>query len=125
DANCAGTASGSATVTINTAPAVISNPTNKTVCAGSSVSFTAGASGSPTPIVQWQASTDGGANFSKIANATNNTYTFTTSASDNAKQYRAQFSNSCGSVNSTAALLTANALPICSISGADGLCASS
>ena len=111
DANCSNTGSGSATVTINVAPAVTANPASKAVCAGNSVSFTASATASPAPTVQWQVSTDGGATFLNVANATSSTYTFTTTGSDNAKQYRALFSNACGSVASAAATLTVNALP--------------
>ena len=48
-----------------------------------------------------------------------------TTAADNGKQYRAQFNNTCGSANSTAATLTVNALPICSLTGADAVCANS
>ena len=94
-------------------------------CAGSSASFTSSASGNPTPTVQWQVSTDAGGTFTNITGAINSTYTFNTSTSDNAKQYRAQFSNTCVTANSTAATLTVNPLPICSISGADGVCAGS
>jgi uncharacterized repeat protein (TIGR01451 family) len=125
DANCTGTASGSAGVTVNTAPSVTANPTNKSVCAGSSVSFIASASGSPAPTVQWQVSADNGGTFTDVPGATGNTYTFATSGSDNGKQYRAQFTNACGGAASTPATLTVNALPICSISGADAVCANS
>ncbi len=125
DLNCANSGSGSATVTVNTAPVVTANPASKAVCAGSSASFTATATASPAPTIQWQVSTDGGATFLNVANATNNTYTVATSAGDHGKQYRAQFSNVCGVVASAAATLTVNALPTCSISGADAVCASS
>ena len=40
--------SSAATLTVNTAPAITSNPTNQTVIAGNSVTFTAAASGQPT-----------------------------------------------------------------------------
>jgi uncharacterized repeat protein (TIGR01451 family) len=125
DANCTGTASGSATVTVNPLPTVTTNPTNKTVCAGNSVSFAATATGTPALTVQWQVSTDGGATFVNVPNATSTTYTFATSGTDNAKQFRAQFANTCATIASAAATLTVNALPVCSISGADALCASS
>src|SRR5207245_2599952 len=51
------------TITVNSTPAVTTNPSNATVCAGAQASFTAGASGTPTPNVQWQVSTDNGATF--------------------------------------------------------------
>jgi len=67
----------------------------------------------------------GGATFVNVAGATSTTYTVATSGSDHGKQYRAQFSNVCGVVASAAAVLTVNALPTCSIAGADAVCASS
>jgi hypothetical protein len=125
DAHCSNSGSGSATVTLNTLPVVTANPANKAVCAGGSASFSAAATGSPTPTIQWQVSTNGGETFLNVANATSSTYAFATTGGDNAKQFRAQFSNACGVAASTAAALTVNALPTCSISGADLACANS
>ncbi len=48
------------TINVNQAPAVTTNPSDQSVNPGASVSFTAAASGFPTPTVQWQRSTDGG-----------------------------------------------------------------
>jgi len=117
--------SSSGSVTVNTAPVVTGYPADTAVCAGGSVSFTAAATGSPAPTIQWQVSTDGGATFQNVAGATSSTYTFAASQGDNAKRYRAEFSNACGVADSVAATLTVNALPVCSISGADGICANS
>ena len=72
-----------ATVTVdvvqgaNSTPAVTTNPASQTVAAGNAVTFTAAASGNPTPTVQWQVSTSGGTAFSAISGATSTTYTFT------------------------------------------------
>jgi outer membrane lipoprotein-sorting protein len=107
DSNCgAGTSSGSATVTVNSAPGIITQPTAQTVCAGQSASFTAAASGSPAPTVQWKVSTDGGETFTDIDGATDSTLTFTTSVSDTGTEYRAMFSNTCGSAGCIPATLT-------------------
>src|SRR5207249_247209 len=116
---------GSATVTVNSPPLVTSNPTNRTVCAGSSGSFTATASGSPAPTVQWQASADGGATFTNIAGATSSTYTLTASLSDNGKQFRAQFANTCGTGFSSAASLTVIAAPSAAITTPAIVCGNS
>jgi hypothetical protein len=108
--NSAGSATTSAAVlTVNFAPAMTKNPTNQTVTAGQSVSFSAAASGSPPPTVQWQVSSNGGATFTDIAGATSTTYTFTSTTSQSGHQYRAVFSNSLGSATSSAATLTVNA----------------
>jgi len=111
--NSAGIAtSSSATLTVNSggpvAPSVTQNPSNRTVAAGQPASFTALANGEPTPTVQWQVSTDGGANFSNIPSATSTTYSFTAAASDNGRRFRAVFTNSAGSAMTTAAILTVN-----------------
>src|SRR5260370_6851314 len=45
------------------APAVTTSPSSLTITAGQTASFTAAATGTPAPTVQWQATTDGGANF--------------------------------------------------------------
>ena len=75
-----------ATLTVNYAPSVTQNPSSSTVTAGSTASFTAAATGNPTPTVQWQVSTNGGSNWSNISGATNTTYSFTAASGDNGKQ---------------------------------------
>ncbi|RSV29025.1 putative Ig domain-containing protein [Sphingomonas sp. ABOLH] len=88
-------------------PAVTTQPAGQTVAVGATASFTAGASGSPSPSVQWQVSSDSGASFTNIAGATAATYTTpATIAGDNGRQYRAVFTNSQGSATSSAATLT-------------------
>ena len=93
-----------ATLTVNTAPTVATNPTNQTECEGQTATFTAAANGSPAPTVQWQVSTGGP--FANISGATSTTLSFTVNASQNGNQYRAVFTNSCGTATTTAATLT-------------------
>ena len=100
-----------ATLTVNFAPTVTTNPVSQSISAGSTVTFTAAASGNPTPTVQWQQSTDGGATFQNIAGATSTTLSFTALAGQNGNQYRAVFTNSVGSATTTAATLTVTAGP--------------
>src|SRR6266702_859941 len=88
------------------APAVTTSPSSLTITAGQTASFTAAATGTPAPTVQWQVSTDGGVSFSNIAGATLTTLTFTASLSQNGNLYQAVFSNSAGSATSSAATLT-------------------
>lgn len=85
-------------------------PQSTTACAGSTVSFTVAATGSPTFTYQWQVSTNGGATWTNIAGATAATYSFTCAAGDNGKQYRCAVSSTCGATNSTAATLTITTL---------------
>ena len=114
--NSAGTATTTiATLTVNAAPAapvVTQNPSSLTVTAGQQATFTAAASGTPTPTVIWQVSTDGGASFNNIPSATSTTYSFTTAAADDGKRFRAVFTNSAGTATTTVATLTVNAAPV-------------
>jgi hypothetical protein len=96
-----------ATLTVLFAPAVTTNPASQSVTAGQSVTFTAAATGSSTPTVQWQVSTDGGVTFVNIAGATSTSLTLTSvTSSQNGYRYRAVFTNSLGSATTTAAVLT-------------------
>src|SRR5271166_1076897 len=96
-----------ATLTVDFAPTVTSNPTNASVAAGSTATFSAAASGNPTPTVQWQVSTDGGATFTNVSGATATTLSLVAvTAGQNGNQYRAVFTNSVGSATTTAATLT-------------------
>ncbi len=87
---------------VGTAPVIVTQPTNQTTSAGTTTTFTAAASGSPTPTVQWQVSTNGGSTWSNISGATSDSYTTpATTASDNGNQYQAVFSNAAGPVATT------------------------
>jgi hypothetical protein len=110
--NSAGTATTTAaTLTVNNSPTITTQPANQTVAPGQTATFTAAATGSPTPTVQWQVSIDGGANFSNVSGATSTTLSFTAALSQNGYRYRAVFTNSVGPATSTAATLTVNAGP--------------
>jgi len=111
------TCTGSANQIFKTASSALSPPTittqpgNQTVTAGQTATFTAAATGSPTPTVQWQVSTDSGATFSNVSGATSTTLSFAAASSQNGNQYRAIFTNSAGTATTTAAALTVNAAP--------------
>ncbi len=92
-------------------PTITMQPTNQTVTAGQTATFTAAATGSPTPTVQWQMSTAGSGTFSNVSGATSTTLSFTTALSQNGNQYRAVFTNSAGTATTTAATLTVNNAP--------------
>jgi hypothetical protein len=89
-----------------TPPTITTNPTSQTIFAGATVTFTAAASGDPTPTVQWQVSSNGGSTFTNIAGATSTSYSFTATLGANQNQYRAVFSNSQGTATTSAATLT-------------------
>src|SRR5207249_2215790 len=84
-----GATSNAATPTTTLPRSVTTQPTHQTACAGSAATFTAAASGSPAPTVQWQVSTDGGGSFTDVPGATSTTLSFTAAASQTGYQYHA------------------------------------
>ena len=101
-------------VTPSTSPPVITTqPSSQTKCVGVNASFTSAASGSPTPTVQWQVSTNG-TTWTNITGATSGSLAFAPTTADNNKQYRAVWTNIGGTVNSAAATLTVNPIPVLS-----------
>ncbi len=96
----------SAMLIVNTAPSVTTNPKSQTVSRGTPVTFSAAASGTPTPSVQWQLRTNAGGTWSNIAGATSTTLTFAAQPSQNGYQYRGVFSGACGTALTTSATLT-------------------
>ena len=111
--NSLGTAySNPATLTVNPVPQVTTNPASQTINAGLTVSFTAAATSTSTPSVQWQVSTNGGGTYSNISGATSTTYSFITMAVQTGDMYRAVFTNSAGGTADTSpATLTVNPVP--------------
>jgi hypothetical protein len=92
------------------APVITVQPTNVAALVTSplsSVSFSAAATGTPTPTVQWQQSSNGGATWSSIGGATSLTLSVTNSSSNDGYEYEAIFSNAAGSTTTSAAQLTA------------------
>lgn len=87
---------------------ITSNPSDSTINAGSNATFTASASGT-APTVQWQQSTDNGANWTNISGATSTTLARNSvTANMDGYQYRAVFTNSFGSVITSSARLGVN-----------------
>lgn len=106
---CGSTNSNAATLTVNVPPTVTTNPTSQAVCSGSAATFTAAGSGTPAPTYQWQVSTAAVPAFTNVPGATNATYTIaSTTVGMSGDQYRCVITNTCGSVNTTAATLTVN-----------------
>lgn len=105
--NSAGSATSNvATLTVNpltVAPVITAQPGNQTVTAGSAVTLTASASGTPTPTYQWKK--DGVA----ISGAIGASYTIGSATSASAGTYSVVASNSAGSATSSGAVLTVNA----------------
>jgi len=95
--------SNAATLTVSvatSAPSFTTQPASQSVTTGGAVTFTAAASGTPTPTYQWQK------NNANISGATNATYSIASAAAGDAGSYTVVASNSAGSVTSNAATLT-------------------
>ncbi len=90
------------------APIVTTQPNDLTDPTIPASFFTAAATGTPTPTVQWQVSINGGTTFTDIPGATSTTYSFTVDPADSGNQYRAVFTNSLGVATSNSATLTVN-----------------
>jgi hypothetical protein len=113
----ANTPSNAATITINTPAAINSQPVNVKACKGDTVSFAVTATGS-LPTYQWQVSVDGGITYSDLSGATAPILKLpNVGTNSNGNRYRCVVTvPSCGSVISSGAILTVNALPVVTIS---------
>ena len=102
--NVAGTAtSNAATLTVtanpNIAPAISQQPASQTVAAGASVTLSSGASGTPTPTLQWRR------NGANVAGATNPALTLANVQPADAGDYTLVATNVAGTATSSAATL--------------------
>ncbi|MFA6082017.1 MAG: immunoglobulin domain-containing protein [Patescibacteria group bacterium] len=103
--------SNEATLTVNapppsdTAPSITTQPSNITVSAGQTATFTVAASGTAPLSYQWKK------NGSNISGATSSSYTTGTLATgDSSSKYKCTVTNSVGNVTSNEATLTVNAV---------------
>jgi outer membrane protein OmpA-like peptidoglycan-associated protein len=114
-----------ATLTVLTPPSVTADPAGESVLEGEQATFTAAASGSPAPSVQWEVSSDGGATWGPdTADPGNTTDTLTVDnppLADSGRLYRARFHNAAGAATSTAARLTVSAPEQTAVSPAPGM----
>src|ERR1700676_741363 len=96
--------SNSATLTVNSPPAITSQPVSKTVIAGQTATFAVTATGGTPLSYQWQK------NGTAISGATSAGYTTPAeTTADNGAQFTAVVSNTGGNATSNAATLTVNA----------------
>lgn len=115
--NVQGTATGATTqtrqltftITTGPAPVITAQPQSQSVCTGSPVSFSVGAS---NVTYQWQVSTNGGATYTNISGATSSAYAIASAAvSLSGNLYRCVLLNSCGATaTSSAALLSVSGI---------------
>jgi alpha-tubulin suppressor-like RCC1 family protein len=96
-----------AQLTVSAPPVVTEQPQSTTVEAGQPATFETAASGSPTPTVQWERSTNGGGTWSAVEGATSDQIAISvTQLSENGNEYRAKFTSIAGTATSAPATLT-------------------
>jgi hypothetical protein len=89
------------------APSITLQPLSASVASGGRVTFSAAASGSPTPTVVWQVSKSGGSTWYWLKSHNSPDYTVVSaSGAENGWEFRAVFSNSSGSATTSAATLS-------------------
>jgi hypothetical protein len=89
------------------APTVTLNPVTQTGYAGTTLTFTANASGTLTPTVQWQVSTNKGVSWVNDAGATSTSLTTAPlTTTESGWEVRAVFTNAAGTATTSAATIT-------------------
>lgn len=101
--SCTPVTSNSATVSVLLQPAFTTQPSNRTVCAGTNATFTVAANGSPG--FQWRK------NGTDISGATSTSYTVVSPTLADAGNYDCVATNFCNTVVSNTAVLTVNVTP--------------
>jgi hypothetical protein len=100
--SCGSVTSAAASLAVSIPPVFSLAPQSGSVCPGASITFTAAASGAPTPTYQWRR------NGTNIPGAVGGTYTIAAASQADAGTYDCIASNPCQNVTSTSATLTLN-----------------
>lgn len=126
NASCAPSTSNSVLLTVNTFPQITAQPQSVTICENGNTSFAVTATtGVGALTYQWQSSVDGGATYTNIVGATTNSLALNgVTAGANGYRYRVIVTAGCGSVTSTAVILTVNTYPVITFSPQAVICIS-
>ena len=125
DANCSNSGSGSATVTVRLLPSISAQPSPKSVCEGSTATFTVVANGTGITY-RWRKEGVNLVNGGHVSGATSATLTISSAAAADAGSYDVVVSGTCPPAQtSNAASLTVNPRPSATIAAASLLCAGS
>ncbi len=101
---CGNATSNTATLVVNTAPAITTQPASLVRCTGTNATFSVAATGTGLTY-QWQKNTV------NIPGAVNPAYTIINIAATDAGSYRVVITGTCGNLTSAAATLTVNTPP--------------
>ena len=97
------------TVTAPPGAAISLQPLAQAVAVGQTATFAAAATGTPSPVCQWQRQDPGGA-WTDVPGATWGIYSFTATLADAGAQFRLTATNAIGSATSNSATLTVGAV---------------
>jgi len=103
------TSAATLTVLPDVAPVITLDPLSQTIHQGDPVTFTAAATGTPTPTVEWQVSLDGGSTWIDVPALASPSISGTPPGYlnyMNGWEFRAVFTNGGGSATTNAATLT-------------------
>ncbi len=106
--NPAGSTTNSATLSVIVTPVITPQPTGQSVNVGATAIFTSGATGVPTPTLQWYK------NNTSIAGQTGGTLTIPNAQGTNIASYKLVASNAAGSVTSSVVTLTVSSTTLVS-----------
>ncbi len=103
--NAIGTATVGFTPILASTPTMTASPFWRVAPPGADVTFTAAATGTPTPAVQWERSDDDGASWADVAGATSSSLTVTVPEGGPDPRFRARYTNIAGTATSGVARL--------------------
>src|SRR5205823_8274205 len=125
DAYCSNSGSRSATVAVNSLPAISSQPSPKAACDGSIATFSVAASGTGITY-RWRKDGVNLVNGGHVSGATSATLTISTAAAADAGSYDVVVSGTCPPAQTSDAVsLAVQPLPVATITAASLLCAGS
>jgi len=110
--DCGSVTSNAVALTVNSAPAITTQPADETACLGGNVTFSVAATGTGLSY-QWRM------NGSDIAGATSASYTINGAVAGDAGNYDVVITGTCGTVTSNIAALTVEAAPTITTQPAD------
>ena len=127
--NAGGIVTNSATLTVIVTPVITPQPTNITVNAGDAVSFVSGATGVPTPALQWYRTTSPSIIGTALSGQNSGTLSFGSAQGTNVAYYYLVATNTAGMATSSIVKLTVNSTTLAvaggglsPANGATGIC---